>query len=83
MAVHTARSRIIALAQRHGVTYQATYDDALAAVVTRLSGDAVVPDAIEDLAVALKRAGVITGAEMVDLLSQYLNEEFTPRTRHD
>lgn len=42
---------------------------------TRLSGDDVVTDELEDLLVALKREGVISGAEMVDLLSQSLAEK--------
>lgn len=75
-ASSSAKSRILALARRSGVAYQATYEDALAEVITRLSDDNVVTDDIEDLAVALKRSGIITGNEMVDLLGQYLTEKY-------
>lgn len=44
----------------------------MAIVATRLAGDDVIPDAIEDLIVALKRADVINGQEMVELLGQYV-----------
>jgi hypothetical protein len=73
----TARSHVIALADRLGVRYQPSTDEALAAVVIRLSGDEVVSDDVEDLIVALRRAESITGAEMVELLSLYLNEKYS------
>jgi len=73
----TTRSHVIALADRLGVRYLPSSDEALAAVVTRLSGDEVVSDDVEDLIVALRRAESITGAEMVELLSLYLNEKYS------
>jgi hypothetical protein len=73
----TAKSRILALAMRSGVRYQLTSADVLADTATRLSGDDVTPDEVEDLVVALKRAGIITGQEMVDLLGAYLAEKFS------
>lgn len=72
MSTETVRSQILDQANQHGVCYRLTPDDALAEVVTRLSDDEIVTDEIEDLLVALKRAGVISGAEMVALLSEYL-----------
>ena len=54
------------------IRYQATPADELAVVATQLSGDEVTTDAIEDLIVALKRAGAISGDEMGSLLSRYL-----------
>jgi hypothetical protein len=47
----------------------------LAEIATRLAGDDVVTDEIEDLIVTLKRAGAISGNEMVTLLSRYLSEK--------
>lgn len=44
-------------------------------IITRLSDDDVVTHDIENLVFELKRSGVITGAEMVDLLGQYLKEK--------
>lgn len=73
----TAKSRILALAMRSGIRYQLTSADVLADVATRLSGDDVMTDEIEDLVVALKRAGIITGHEMVDLLGAYLDEKLS------
>lgn len=77
----TAKSRILDLAKRSGIHCERTTEDALADVVTRLSGDDICTDEIEDLVVALKRSGIITGPEMVELLGAYLDEKFgtTPR----
>ncbi|MDM8181349.1 hypothetical protein [Marinobacter salarius] len=69
------RSYVIDLADQLGIRYQATPEDALADIATRLAGDEVVPDEIEDLIVSLKRAGAINGDEMVSLLSRYLAEK--------
>ena len=65
---------IAKLARRHHITYARTPDDALAEIAMRLADDEVVTDEIEDLIVALKRAGVIDGATMVDLLGRHLDE---------
>jgi hypothetical protein len=73
----TAKSRILTLAVRSGIRFQLTNADVLADVATRLSGDDVTTDEVEDLVVALKRAGIITGNEMVDLLGAYLDEKFS------
>ena len=63
------------LAQKHGVRYIKTANDALAEVITRLSGDEVIPDKTEDIIVALKRANVIDGPTMISLLGSYLDEK--------
>ncbi|ABM17310.1 hypothetical protein [Marinobacter nauticus] len=73
------RSYVIDLADQLGIRYQATPEDALADIATRLAGDEVVIDEIEDLLVALKRTGAINGNEMVTLLGQYLDEKFSER----
>ena len=70
----SASDVIVSLAEQNCVSYHTTPADELAIVATRLAGDDVAPDAIEDLVVALKRAGVISGREMVDLLGRYLEE---------
>lgn len=67
-----ARDSILDLAKQYNVRYYPTPEDDLAMVATRLAGDDVVPDAIEDLVVALKSAGVISGPQMVALLGRYL-----------
>jgi len=63
------------LARKHGVKYVRTASDALAEVITRLSGDDVTSDNTEDIIVALKRADVIDGPTMISLLGSYLDEK--------
>jgi len=63
------------LAKKHGVKYIRTGNDALAEVITRLSDDDIDFDNTENTIVALKRAGIIDGKEMVKLLGGYLNEK--------
>lgn len=67
-----ARDVILDLAKHYNVRYHPTPADDVAMVATRLAGDDVAPDAIEDLVVAMKRAGVISGPQMVALLGRYL-----------
>lgn len=49
--------------------------DQWADAVTRLAGDEVVNDTVEDLLVALKRAGKITKQEVAILSVNYLREQ--------
>ncbi len=65
---------VATLAQRHGVVYAKTGNDALAEVITHLADDDVRTDETENLLVALKRANVIDGKTMVDLLGRHLDE---------
>ena len=69
-----AAGRIRALAREHGVTADKEAPDHMADVITRLAGDAPVSDDIIDLAVKLKRAGVLTRAEAAELLAAYERE---------
>lgn len=69
------RAYVVALARHHGVTYSKSREDALADVVTKLADDEIAPDATEDLIIALRRANVIDGPTMVDLLGRYLAEK--------
>ncbi|MBL3557607.1 MULTISPECIES: hypothetical protein [Marinobacter] len=77
----SAKSYVIDLAAQHGIRYQETPADRLAVVATRLAGDEVVTDEIEDLIVALKRAQLITGTQMVELLGRYLDETLPVTSR--
>lgn len=70
----TTAEYISSIAQQSGVTYQPTPLDAFADQVTRLSDDEVRKDPISDLLVELKRRGVISGPQMVELLCAHLNE---------
>lgn len=74
-AQFSTREYVIALASELGIQYHPTPDDMLAEIATRLAGDEVVTDEIEDLIVAMRRAGAISGKEMVSLLSRYLSEK--------
>jgi hypothetical protein len=62
------------LAKSHNVVYHRTYTDAWCEAVTRLSDDEVSTDDTADLLVALKRAGVLTAAQMARLLTNHLRE---------
>lgn len=63
------------LAASSGVRYARTYGDEWAHHVTRLAGDDVQTDETEKLLVALKRAGQISGKEMVRLVITHLREK--------
>lgn len=62
------------LAREHGVRYRRSALDDFADTVTRLAGDDVVLDRIEELLVALSKAGAITGVERTKLHARYLRE---------
>lgn len=71
----SVKDRIIALAKQHGVTYVRTSLDELGETIIRLTGDEVVTDDIDELLIAMKRAGVISSDELVALLVGYLEEK--------
>lgn len=62
------------LAGFHGVRYSPTAADHWAETVTRLSGDEVRSGPVQDLLVALKRAGKLSKDDMARLLVNYLRE---------
>lgn len=62
------------LAREHGVRYRRSALDDFSEAVTRLAGDDVVLDPIEELLVALRQAGAITGIERTRLHARYLRE---------
>lgn len=66
--------RIRKMAQDHHVAYVRTSRDALAHDITRLAGDDVQLDDIEQLLIALQRSGHLSRAEMVQLQAAYLRE---------
>jgi len=75
------RQYILELAERHGVVYTEGPLDRLAATISRLSDAEVDSDELEDLLVALKHAGVISGQDMVTLLGAYLDRRVTAECR--
>ena len=62
------------LAGLHKVRYVPTPADKWAETVTRLAGDEVRSGPVQDLLVALKRAGKLTKDDMARLLVNYLRE---------
>lgn len=62
------------MARKYRVQYVATPSDALAGHITRLAGDTVELDPIEQLLVALQRAGRLSRPQLIDLQAAYLNE---------
>lgn len=63
------------LAKRYGVSYTETPGDRWAETVTRLAGDEIQSGPIQDLLVALKRAGRLSSFDMAALLVNYLREQ--------
>lgn len=67
-------ARIRKMVPEYHVAYVGTQSDALAHHITRLAGDDVQLDEIEQLLVALQRSGRLTRVEMVQLQASYLRE---------
>jgi hypothetical protein len=67
-------ARIRKMAKEHQVAYVRTPRDALANDITRLAGDDVQLDEIEQLLIALQRSGHLSRIEMVQLQAAYLRE---------
>jgi hypothetical protein len=66
--------RIRQMAQAHHVAYDQTPNDLPAHHITRLTDGEVRLDEIEQLLIALQRAGHLSRAEMVRLQAAYLRE---------
>jgi hypothetical protein len=62
------------MAQEHQVVCSRTEHDLLAHHITRLAGDDVRLDEIEQLLIALQRDGHLTRTEMIQLQANYLRE---------
>ena len=74
-ATVNATARVILnLAEQNRVTYHVTDNDRLAHHITRLAGDVVELDPIEQLLVGLQRVGRIDRTLMVRLQARYLRE---------
>jgi hypothetical protein len=67
-------TRIRKMARKFHVAYVGTQTDTLARHITRLAGDDVELDEIEQLLIALQRAGHLTRTEIVRLQASYLRE---------
>jgi hypothetical protein len=62
------------LAKQHSVTYARRSRDVLAHQITRLAGDDVQLDEVEQLLIALQRSGHLSRVEMIKLQAAYLHE---------
>lgn len=62
------------MARQHRISYFHTATDRLAYHMTRLAGDVIQLDEVEQLIIALQRAGHLSRAEAVHLTAQYLRE---------
>ncbi|PPQ41135.1 hypothetical protein [Rhodopseudomonas palustris] len=62
------------LARQHRVQLTATESDVLAHHISRLAGDDVVLDDIEQTLMSLQRAGHLSRRELVRLQARYLRE---------
>jgi hypothetical protein len=63
-----------ALAERHRVSSSHTPTDRLAHHMTRLAGDTIALDEIEQLIVALQRAGHLSRSDAVRFTARYRRE---------
>jgi hypothetical protein len=72
-ATYTA-SVIRRMAARNNVTASVSENDLFAHHVTRLSGDDVLLDDVEQMVIALQRAGVLSRVQAVRLQARYLRE---------
>jgi hypothetical protein len=75
-AVHASytASVIRRMAARNNVTASVSENDLFAHHVTRLSGDDVLLDDVEQMVIALQRAGVLSRVQAVRLQARYLRE---------
>jgi hypothetical protein len=70
----TTETVIRNLAKQHHVAYVRTQNDMLADHITRLAGDHVELDEVEQLLIALQRGGYLSRLEIVRLQATYLRE---------
>ncbi len=62
------------MARQHHVHYVGTSSDVLAHHITRLAGDTVILDNVEQTLLALQRAGHLSRRDVVRLQASYLRE---------
>ncbi|WP_343551176.1 hypothetical protein [Pantoea sp.] len=68
-------NHVRSLAKAHQVTAERDGMSRMAVAITRLAGDIVELDTIEQLLVNLKKKGVLTKAETLQLQGSYLQEK--------
>jgi hypothetical protein len=70
----SAKDQILTLARRHGVAYVATSLDQAGNDMARLSGDDVELDNVEQILLALERAGKLTAPQADRLHVAYMRQ---------
>jgi hypothetical protein len=80
LPVSGLRDYILSLATANGVSYIKTSMDRLTDTITRLSDDEVHLDEIEQLLIALERAGIVASGNVVPLHINYLREKLNVRS---
>ena len=73
-AAVSVASQIRKLAKDHKVTADPDSTSRMAVIITRMTGDVVELDGIEQLLVNLKRKGVLSKSEILALQGRYLQE---------
>lgn len=68
-------SQVRRLAKAHQVTAELDDMSRMAVTITRLAGDGVELDGVEQLLVNLKRKGVLSKSEILTLQGRYLQEK--------
>ncbi|WP_434765946.1 hypothetical protein [Pseudomonas triticicola] len=74
-ATDSVASEVRRLAKKHRVDAERDGLSRMAVTITRLAGDAVELDSVEQLLVNLKRRGVLNKAEIMALQGRYLQEK--------
>jgi hypothetical protein len=74
-ATASVATQVRKLAKAHNVTAELDGMSRMAATITRLAGDVVELDGIEQLLVNLKRKGVLSKSEILKLQGEYLQEK--------
>ncbi|MFV3289881.1 hypothetical protein ACNFBR_14145 [Pseudomonas sp. NY11955] len=68
------KCQVLELAKQHGITSEKDRFSDLATTITSLSGDVVTLDDVERVLVSLKKKGVLTKRQILELEARYLNE---------
>ncbi|AXP04435.1 hypothetical protein ACN079_27430 [Pseudomonas sp. ABY48] len=80
-ATASVATQVRKLAKAHNVTAELDGMSRMAATITRLAGDVVELDGIEQLLVNLKRKGVLSKSEILTLQGEYLQEKRRAKKR--
>ena len=68
-------SEVRKLAKAHKISAEPDSMSCMAATITRLAGDSVELDNIEQLLINLKRKGVLSSAQVLTLQARYIQEK--------